>query len=129
MYVIKNLINYKMAKQGAEKKTITPASRDYTVNLHKRCHKIQFKKKAPRALREIRSFAIKNMHTEDVRIDPDVNCFIWNQGIRNIPRRIRVRLSRRKNEDDESGNKFYTEVKLLNVESFKGLLTEKSRDE
>ena len=64
-----------------------------------------------------------------VRIDPDVNRFIWNQGIRNIPRRIRVRLSRRKNEEDESGNKFYTEVKLLNVETFKGLLTEKSRDE
>ena len=69
------------------------------------------------------------MLTEDVRIDPEVNRFIWHQGIRNIPRRIRVRLSRRKNEEDESGNKFYTEVKLINVETFKGLVTEKSRDE
>ena len=118
-----------MAKGTAEKKTITPASRDYTINLHKRCHKIQFKKKAPRALREVRNFAIKNMLTEDVRIDTEVNRFIWNQGIRNIPRRIRVRLSRRKNEEDESGNKFYTEVKFLHVEGFKGLVTEKSRDE
>ena len=118
-----------MAKKGVEKKTVTPAARDYTVNLHKRCHKIQFKKKAPRALSEIRKFAVKNMQTEDIRIDPEVNRFIWSKGIRNIPRRVRVRLSRRKNEEDESGNKFYTEVKLLDVETFKGLLTEKSRDE
>ena len=59
-----------MAKKGVEKKTITPASRDYTVNLHKRCHKIQFKKKAPRALSEIKKFAIKNTgrygHTSDL---------------------------------------------------------------
>ena len=118
-----------MAKKGIEKKTVTPAARDYTINLHKRCHKTQFKKKAPKALTEIRTFAVKNMQTDDVRIDPEVNRFIWRQGIRNIPRRIRVRLSRRKNEEDEAGNKFYTEVKLLTVEGFKGLLTEKSRDE
>ena len=118
-----------MARATSEKKTLTPASRDYTINLHKRCHKIQFKKKAPRALSEIRSFAQKNMLTEDVRVDTEVNQYIWHQGIRNIPRRVRVRLVRRKNDEDETGNKFYTEVKLLRVDDFKGLLTEKSRNE
>lgn len=118
-----------MARATTEKKTLTPASRDYTINLHKRCHKIQFKKKAPRAVSEIRQFAQKNMLTEDVRVDTEVNQYVWHQGIRNIPRRIRVRLVRRKNEEDEVGNKFYTEVKLLSVDDFKGLLTEKSRNE
>lgn len=118
-----------MARTTAEKKTLVPASRDHTINLHKRCHKIQFKKKAPRALTEIREFAQKNMLTDDIRIDTEVNQFVWNKGIRNIPRRIRVRLVRRKNEEDEAGNKFYTEVKLLHVDDFKGLMTEKSRNE
>lgn len=108
---------------------LTPASRDYTFNLHKVCHKVQFKKKAPRALREIRRFAAKNMLTPEVKIDTEVNQFIWNQGIRNIPRRVRLRLVRRKNESEESGDKFYTIVRLVNVKSFKGLVTEKSREE
>ena len=115
-----------MAK-GVEKKQLIPACRDYTINLHKLCHKIQFKKKAPRALREIKKFATKNMLTEDVRISPELNTQVWNKGIRNIPRRIRVRLSRKKNEDDESGNKFYTEVNFVPVESFKQLLTETTK--
>lgn len=34
------------------------------------------------------------MGTKDVRIDPSLNAAIWNHGIRNVPRRIRVRLAR-----------------------------------
>ena len=90
--------------------------------------KTKFKKKAPKALSEIRKFAVANMKTEDVRVDPEVNSWVWNQGIRNIPRRIRVRLQRKKNEGEDAGNKFFTEVKLLQVDSFKGLTTEQSKD-
>lgn len=43
------------------KRELTAVSRDYTVNLHKRCHKTQFKKKAVKAIREIQQFAKKNM--------------------------------------------------------------------
>ena len=111
------------------KTNLTPATRDYTINLHKLCHKVQFKKKAPRALREIKKFATKNMLTEDVRIAPELNTHVWSKGIRNLPRRIRVRLSRKKNENDDSGNNFFTEVKYVPVETFKNLVTEKSRDD
>lgn len=69
------------------------------------------------------------MQTEDVRVTPEVNQYVWGKGIRNIPRRVRVRLVRKKNESEEKGEKFYTEVKLVTVRSFKNLLTEKSRDE
>jgi large subunit ribosomal protein L31e len=31
------------------------------------------------------------MLTEDVRIDPQLNEAVWVQGIRNVPRRVRVR--------------------------------------
>ena len=60
------------------KKELTTASRDYTINLHKRCHKTQFKQKATKAVREIKKFAEKNMLTSDVRISPVLNQFIWN---------------------------------------------------
>ena len=116
------------AKKQAESKTLAPATRDDTVNLHKLCHKTQFKKKAPKALKQIREFAQKNMLTDDVRIDSEVNQWVWHQGIRNVPRRIRVRLIRKKNEGEDAGNKFFTEVKLLQVDTFKGLKTEKSKD-
>ena len=40
-------------------------TRDYTINLHKRLHGITFKRKAPRAIREIKKFAEKAMKTSD----------------------------------------------------------------
>ena len=51
------------AKEG-KKKEIQPVTRDYTVNLHKRLHGIQFKKRAPRAVREIKKFTIGEMFTK-----------------------------------------------------------------
>ena len=60
------------------------------------------KKKAPRAIREIKKFAEKTMSTNDVRIDTNLNKFIWSNGIRNLPFRVRVRLDRKKNEDDNA---------------------------
>ena len=121
-------IRKQKAKKVGEKKALVPASRDYTINLHKLCHKTQFKKKAPKALDQIRKFAATNMKTDDVRIDTEVNQWVWNQGIRNIPRRVRVRLQRKKNEGEDAGNKFFTEVRLLHVDTFKGLITEKSKE-
>ena len=115
--------------KGMNDKKLTAVTRDYTVNLHKRCHRIQFKKKAPKAVKVIRDFARKNMLTDDVRLDNSLNNFLWSRGIRNIPRRVRVRLSRKKNEEEESGNKFYTLVQWVNVGSFKKLQTENSKSE
>ena len=39
---------------------------------------------------------------------------------RNVPFRIRVRLHRKRNNDDDTANKFYTLVTHVHVESFKG---------
>lgn len=108
------------------KKDLAPASRDYTIVLHKLCQGTQFKKKAPRALKVVKDFARKAMLTPDVRVDTKLNQFIWHQGIRHIPKRIRVRCIRRKDESDESGLSFYTLVQLINVETFKELRTEKN---
>merc|ERR1719217_536974 len=115
-----------MVKKG-ENKRVNRAedvvTREYTVNLHKRLHGISFKKRAPRAVKEIRKFAQKMMGTEDVRVDTSLNKFIWSKGVRNVPYRVRVQLHRKRNEDEDSAEKLYTLVTVVNVDSFKGLQT------
>ena len=89
-------------KKSGVKKGTEPVTRDYTIHMHKLMHGIQFKKRAPRALREIRKFALRAMTTSDVRIDTKLNKFLWSNGIRNIPKRVRVRMSRKRNEDEDA---------------------------
>jgi large subunit ribosomal protein L31e len=40
-----------------------------------------------------------------VRVDTVLNKKIWSQGVRNVPRRIRVRLERRRDEDEDAKEK------------------------
>ncbi|CAG0887256.1 unnamed protein product [Darwinula stevensoni] len=112
--------------KGEKKKLATNdvVTREYTIHLHKRLHGIGFKKRAPRAIKEIRKFAEQQMGTADVRIDTRLNKQVWSKGIRNVPFRIRVRLSRRRNEDEDSPHKLYTLVTHVAVTTFKGLQTE-----
>merc|ERR1712193_594189 len=93
----------------------------YTINLHKRIHKITFKKRAPRAVKEIRQFARKEMGTQDVRVDTELNKFVWSKGIGNVPYRVRVRLTRKRNDDEDAKEEMYTLCTLVQVSSFKGL--------
>ena len=62
------------------------------------------------------------MFTEDVRLDPKLNKMIWSHGIKNVPHRIRVRLERKRNDDEDAKNKLYTLVTYVPVTSFKGIL-------
>merc|ERR1711915_1144728 len=97
-------------------------TREYTINLHKRIHGMQFKKRAPRAIREIKKFAEAMMGTPDVRIVVSLNKLVWSKGVRNVPRRARIRLARRHNDED-STHKLYTLVSAVKVDTFKGLQT------
>uniref|UniRef100_A0A8C1WYP6 Large ribosomal subunit protein eL31 n=1 Tax=Cyprinus carpio TaxID=7962 RepID=A0A8C1WYP6_CYPCA len=117
-----------MAPKKGEKKKGRSAinevvTREYTINIHKRIHGISFKRRAPRALKEIRKFAVKEMGTPDVRIDTRLNKAVWAKGVRNVPYRMRVRLSRKRNEDEDSPNKLYTLVTYVPVTTYKGLQT------
>merc|ERR1719427_2596035 len=98
-------------------------TREYTINMHKRLHGIGFKYRAPRAVKEIKKFAEKQMGTKDVRIDTRLNKVIWAQGVRGVPFRMRVWLARLRNEDEDSVHKLYTLVThvLIPKGGFKGL--------
>jgi len=69
---------------------------------------------------EIKKFASRAMKTNDVRIDTSLNKFIWSKGIRNVPYRVRVKLNRRRNEDEEAQEKLYTHVTHVIVPTYKG---------
>merc|ERR1711962_973522 len=117
--------NNKMPKEKKTKTTMMDVvTREHTIHLHKRLHGIGFKYRAPRAIKEIKKFAEKQMGTKDVRIDTRLNKHIWSQGVRSVPTRIRVRLARLRNEDEDSTDKLYTLVSHVNVASFKNLQTE-----
>ena len=111
-------------RKGEKKRSADLVTRDYTVHLHKRLHGITFKDRAPRAVREIKKFAEKMMSTKDVRIDAKLNKHLWSKGVRNVPHRVRVRLARKRNEDEEANEKLYTLVQHVDVPTFKGLQTE-----
>ncbi|CAI6004613.1 unnamed protein product [Closterium sp. NIES-65] len=78
---------------------------------------------APKAIKEIRKFAAKAMNTKDVRVDVKLNKQVWSRGVRNVPRRVRVRIARRRNEDEDATEEFYSIVTVadLPAEGFKGL--------
>ncbi|KAH7850767.1 hypothetical protein Vadar_002686 [Vaccinium darrowii] len=61
-----------------------------------------FKKKAPKAIKEIRKFAQTVIGTKDVRVDVKLNKYVWSRGIRSVPRRVRVRIARKRNNDEDA---------------------------
>ncbi|XP_035582935.1 60S ribosomal protein L31-like [Zalophus californianus] len=112
-----------LEKKGGEKKGRSAISevvtKAYTINIHKCIHGVGFRKGAPRALKEIWKFTMREMGTPDVCIDTRLNKAVWIKGIMNVPYRIRVRLSRKCDEDEDSPNKFYTLVTYVPVTTFK----------
>ncbi|RDX96966.1 60S ribosomal protein L31 [Mucuna pruriens] len=107
--------------KGRKEEVVT---RDYTINLHKRLHGWTFglsirydtfKKKAPKAIKEIRKFAQKAMGTNDVRVDVKLNKYVWSQGIRSVPRRIRVRIARKRNDDEDAKEELYSLVTVVEI--------------
>ncbi|KAI9840590.1 MAG: 60S ribosomal protein L31 [Sclerophora amabilis] len=98
-------------------------AREYTIHLHRRLIGASFKKKAPKAIKEIRLFAKRAMGTSDVRLDPQLNKKVWESGIKGVPFRLRVRISRKRNDEEGAKEKLYSYVQAVNVKNPKGLHT------
>ncbi|KAK9900231.1 60S ribosomal protein L31 [Cystobasidium minutum MCA 4210] len=99
-------------------------TREYTIHLHKLTKGLGFKHRAPTAVKEIKKFAQKSMGTTDVRIDPSLNSATWALGVKSVPRRIRVRLSRKRNDDENAKEKLYVVATHVPMTEFKGLTTQ-----
>ncbi|KAF9224981.1 60S ribosomal protein L31 [Gyrodon lividus] len=110
----------KTGKRSALQDVVT---REYTIHLHKLVHGRSFKKRAPWAVKSVMEFARKSMGTTDVRLDPKLNQALWAQGIKTVPHRIRVKLERKRNDEENAKEKLYTYASHVPVNSFKGLQT------
>ncbi|MDP9197037.1 MAG: 60S ribosomal protein L31 [Thermoproteota archaeon] len=71
-------------------------TRVYTIRLGKAWGTPQYKR-TDRVLNMIREFAKKHMKTDKVKIEQDLNRYVWRRGKTNPPRTVRVRMIR---EDD-----------------------------
>merc|ERR1711963_1284554 len=82
------VIQTKMAPKGKQEKKRSAmkevVTREYTINLHKRIHGQGRKFRAAKAVKAIQKFALKEMGTQDVRIDAELNKQIWAQGSANV---------------------------------------------
>jgi len=61
--------------------------------------------------------------TTDVRLDPQLNKKVWEQGVKGVPYRLRIRISRRRNDEEGAKEKLYSYVQAVNVKNPKGLHT------
>ena len=114
-------------KKKPKKDNNKEMTRDFTLNLHKRLFKMQFKKRGKRAMNEILRFARKQMTVKDVRVDSELNHYIWKNGIRDIPNKVRVRIAKKKNQDEDAKEPFFCLVQHVDVENFSGLRTENAK--
>ena len=48
---------------------------------------------------------------------------MWESGVKGVPYRIRIRISRRRNDEEDAKEKLYSFVQAVNVKNPKGLHT------
>jgi Ribosomal protein L31e len=51
----------------------------------------------------------------DVRIDSKLNSYLFSKGVRSVPHRVRVRLSRKRNEDEDAAEKVQLIYTILHL--------------
>ena len=66
--------------------------------------------------------------TSDVRLDPQLNKKVWESGIKGVPFRLCVRISRKRNDEEGAKEKLYSYVQAVNVKDPKGLHTQVVED-
>lgn len=72
----------------------------YTIPLRD-AWKVSIQKRSKKCMYVIRTFVEKHMKTESVKIGTDLNHFIWEKGIKNPPRKVKIQAVPHKEEDKE----------------------------
>ena len=86
----------------AEKKAkSTPSEeREYIIPLREKSRVVPRYKKTPKAVKTVKEFIARHMKVENrdlnkVKIDKDLNQFIWARGIRKHPHKIKVKVTKK----------------------------------
>ena len=96
-------------------------ARIYTINFSKAWLTPKHKR-TDRVINMIKEFAIKHMKSSQIKIDQELNRYIWERGKTNPPRKVRVRIV--KDEDDQVIISLYEDVL---IESDSQMKTEESK--
>jgi large subunit ribosomal protein L31e len=88
-----------MAEKKA-KTTNTEIVREYIIPLREKSRPVPRYKKTPKAIKTIKEFLARHMKVENrdlnkIKIDKDLNQYMWAKGIRKHPHKIKVRATRR----------------------------------
>ncbi|HYF99033.1 MAG TPA: 50S ribosomal protein L31e [Candidatus Saccharimonadales bacterium] len=86
-------------------------ARIYTINFSKAWLTPKHKR-TDRVINMIKEFAIKHMKSTQIKIDQELNRYIWERGKTNPPRKVRVRII--KDEDDQVIVSLYEDILLDN---------------
>ena len=90
-----------------------PKTIETTINLHKKMKNVSALKRAPRSIKVIRELSRRLMGTSDVRIDTNLNKEVWSKGVNHVPFKVRVKMSRKVNEDEDAKEPMYTYVTFV----------------
>ncbi|HKU82631.1 MAG TPA: 50S ribosomal protein L31e [Candidatus Nitrosocosmicus sp.] len=82
-------------------------ARIYTINFSKAWLTPKHKR-TDRVVNMIKEFAIKHMNSSQIKIDQELNRYIWERGKTNPPRKVRVRIV--KDEDDQVIVSLYEDI-------------------
>jgi len=80
-----------------ESKSENKLEREYTIPLRKKSRVVPRYRKTPKAIKTIKEFLARHMKIENrdlnkVKIDKNVNEFMWARGIRKHPHKIKVKV-------------------------------------
>lgn len=78
-------------KGAPEEKPVFTTERDYVVNL-RRVYWGRKANRSKRAVRLIREFVARHMHTEELVLDRRLNEALWSRGIEKPPRRVNIHV-------------------------------------
>jgi large subunit ribosomal protein L31e len=82
-------------------------ARIYTINFSKAWLTPKHKR-TDRVVNMIREFAVKHMKSSQIKIDQELNRYIWEKGKTHPPRKVRVRIV--KDEDDQVIVSLYEDI-------------------
>ncbi|XWS45700.1 hypothetical protein CRYUN_Cryun14cG0002000 [Craigia yunnanensis] len=55
------------------------------------------------------------MGTTDVRVDVKLNKHVWSCGIQSVPRRVCVRIARKRNNEEDAKEEFFSVVTVAEI--------------
>lgn len=91
----------------------------------------RLKTRAARAMREIKKMVRARMDTTDVNLSPNLNKFIWSRGIKAVPPKVRLVITRKLKETDKKRDKgkCYCTVDCILETNFNKLRTKRVSEE